>query len=454
MMQHFVIIGGSDAGISAALRIKELQKDVRVTLYLKDNYPNYSICGIPFFLSGETKKISDLAHRSLEDLIQQGLMIRMHHQVISIDSEKKQIQVKNLSEDRIFNDEYNKLLIATGAQSNKPDLNGIDLPGVFTIRWIGDMQEVEAFIQNRQPKSALIVGGGYIGMEMADALIRRGLKVTLLERNQQVLKTLDADFSQLVWQELSKNKVEVHFAENLQYISADENQLHIYTTQQKFTADLVLIATGAHPDSILADTVGASIGMHGAIKVNRKMETGVKDIYATGDCVETWYLPLQKYRYIPLGSTAHKQGRVAAENMCGKEKKFKGSLGTQVVKIFEMVVGRTGLNEKECLREKLDYLITTSTIPDHKNYYPGAQELKIKIIGDRKSGLLLGAQLIGKYGSEVSKRLDIFSMALLNQNTVEELLDADLSYTPPLSSPWDAVQMASMQWIRNNGTKS
>ena len=447
-MTQLLIIGGSDAGITAALKAKELAPETKVTVMLSDAYPNYSICGLPFFLSGEVSDWKNLAHRTQEEITRLGIKLLVNHTATSINpSEKIVTAIDTQGQKQQIN--YEKLIIATGATSSKPKIQGLDNPGVYFLRWMGDSFAVERHLTEHQPKSALIVGGGYIGMEMADALTLRGLKVTVVEHSPTVLKTVTASLGQMVGEELQRHGVTVVNEVSIQTISLKDKQL-VVTGSDRFetTADLVLVAVGATPATELAQSAGVELGFAGAIKVNRKMETNIPDIYAAGDCVETWHRLLNKSVYLPLGTTAHKQGRIAGENAVGGHREFAGSLGTQVVKIFDLAIARTGLRENEAVREGFNPVTVETTTWHHKAYYPGAHELTIRVTGDSDTGRLLGAQILGHYQSEVAKRIDIFATALYHGMKVEDIERLDLSYTPPLSSPFDPVQMSTQAWCR------
>lgn len=286
-------------------------------------------------------------------------------------------------------------------------------------------------------------------MEMADALTRKGLSVTLLVRSDRILKTIDPEMGETIRNELERHGVNVIDQFAVSAIEKRGKKLLIRNVQEiPVKGDMVLAATGARPETTMAGMAGISTGSQGAVRVNRAMETNIKDIYAAGDCVETWHRLLKKYTYHPLGTTAHKQGRVAGENAAGGKSEFAGSLGTQVVKIFDIVAARTGLCGSEARESGFDPSTTEQEIWDHKVYYPGATPLRIRITGDRKTHRLLGAQMIGHYRAEISKRIDIFAAAIFNEMTVESLSQLDLSYTPPLGSPWDPVQMAAQLWAR------
>ncbi len=447
-MAHLVIIGGSDAGISAALRARELDSSVETTLIVADSYPNFSICGLPFFLSGEVSDWRSLAHRTKAEIEQAGIRILLNHRAEAIDVRRKIVRVVG-PEGRTKELQYDRLVIGIGAESIKPEIKGIDLPGVFLLRWMDDSFAVHEWLTGHKPQSALIVGGGYIGMEMADALSLRGLSVTVVEFADTVLTTVDKPLSEKVAEELERHGVSVVTGVGIESIQAEEKSLTVRGAKGfSFQADLVLVAVGCRPCTALVADTGIQTGIKGAIKVNRLMQSSVPDIYAAGDCVETWHHLLNKFTYLPLGTTAHKQGRVAGENTIGGNREFAGSLGTQAVKIFDLVAARTGLRDIEAKEAGFDAFTDQFETWDHKVYYPGAERMIIRITGDRKSQRLLGAQMLGHRKSEVSKRIDIIAAAIFSDMTVEQLSDLDLSYTPPLSSPWDPIQMAAQAWVR------
>jgi NADPH-dependent 2,4-dienoyl-CoA reductase/sulfur reductase-like enzyme len=349
--------------------------------------------------------------------------------------------------DEIAAHEYDKLVIATGATSIRPPILGLDLPGVFLLRWAGDALAFDEYLTIRAPKHIIIVGGGYIGLEMAEAMRGRKIEVTIVEMAPTVMATVDADLGQKVGVELERNGVRLVMNQTVSSISQDGERLRIEGDGAfSCTADMILVAVGARPETKLAMAAGVAPGFKGAIKVNRRMETNVPAIFAAGDCAETWHRITRSDSYLPLGTTSHKQGRIAGENAVGGNRNFEGSLGTQSVRLFDYVVARTGFHDRDARKGGFDPVSIDATVWDHKVYYPGAKNMVVRVTGDRNSGHLLGAQIIGHYGTEVSKRIDIFATAIHHGMRVEEINDLDLSYTPPLSSPWDPVQMAAQVW--------
>jgi NADPH-dependent 2,4-dienoyl-CoA reductase/sulfur reductase-like enzyme len=447
-MSRLVIVGGSDAGISAALRARELDTSVEVTMIVEDAFPNYSICGLPFYLSGEVPDYHQLAHRTQEEITGAGIHLLLDHTAQAIDPEAHSVTIKDSAE-QVQQISYDRLILATGARSRRPSILGLDLAGVFLLHTMENSFQMQHYLSTHSVRSALIVGGGYIGLEMADALTLRGLSVTLIEHGASVLKTVDPSLGRLVQAELEQHGVIVHTSIGVQQIVAGQEQLCVSGTGG-FTAsaDVVLVAVGVEPRAELAHAIGAECGIQGAMRVTRAMETSVPDVLAAGDCVETWHRLLEQPAYLPLGTTAHKQGRIAGEVAIGRSATFAGTLGTQVVKVFDLAIARTGLREHEARAGGFDPLTIHGTYFDHKVYYPGAQTVHLRLTGDRRTGRLLGAQMVGLVQTEVAKRIDIIATALFHEMTVEALSDLDLSYTPPLGSPWDLVQMSTQDWSR------
>ncbi len=447
-MPHLLIIGGSDAGISAALRAREVDPAFDVTVIVADRYPNYSICGLPFWLGGHVTDWHDLAHRTAEELEGQGIHLLLEHTAQAIHPADSTVAVVD-DAGKSHRIAYDKLVIGTGAGPSRPPIRGLDQPGVFFLRTMGEGFALRDYLAAQSPALAVVIGGGYIGLEMADALAYRGMHVTLVEYFSSVLATLDPSLGLLVGEELQRHGVQVRTGVAVQEITSRDGRLVVAGSGGvNVKADVVLVAAGVRPEAGLAAAAGIQTGQRGAIVVNQAMETNAPNVYAAGDCVETYHRLLARNVYLPLGSTAHKQGRIAGENAVGGQASFAGTLGTQVVQVFDLVAARTGLSDAEADQAGFHPLTVPVETWDHKVYYPGAHTLHLQITGDRATGQLLGAQIVGHRTAEVSKRIDVFATALFNRMTIEILNEVDLSYTPPLSSPWDAVQMAAQAWVR------
>jgi NADPH-dependent 2,4-dienoyl-CoA reductase/sulfur reductase-like enzyme len=445
---RLLVIGGSDAGISAGLRARELDSSVEVSLLVADAYPNFSICGLPYYLSGDVPDWRSLAHRTSADLQAAGLRLLLDHTAHAIDPAAKQVTVTD-PDGGDHQLGYDRLVIATGAVPVRPPIDGLDLPGVHVLHTMGDTFALQQDLA-AEVGSAVIVGGGYIGLEMAEAFAARGLEVNLVEQAPAVMPTVDQELGQLLGQELRRHGLRVVNDVTVKAINQHHDRL-VVAGEPDFaaTADLVLVVVGVRPDTDLAVAAGVQTGVRGALRVDRHMRTNLADVLAAGDCVETWHRLLDAPAYLPLGTTAHKQGRVAGETAIGGVAQFAGSLGTQVVKVFDLAVARTGLRDHEAQAAGFDPVTVGSVEFNHKAYYPGAHQLHLRITGDHRTGRLLGAQLLGDHRAQVAKRIDIPATALFHHMTVDGLSELDLSYTPPFGSPWDAVQMATQTWTRH-----
>ncbi len=460
---HLIAIGGSDAGISAALRARELDPGAEVTVVVADAYPNFSICGIPYYVSGEVPHWRNLAHRTIADLEATGMRLRLDTTARRIDPGARKLLVTATDgSDELLS--YDKLMVGTGAVPVRPPIAGLAGPGalgpgdgVHLLHSMGDTFAVMRTLEQAAPASAVIVGAGYIGLEMADALTTRGLAVTQMEQLPEVLPTVDPELGALVHAELASHGVEVLTGTTVEQVSraatGQAARLQVEATAADGAAvtrlaDIVLIVVGVRPDTSLAADAGAELGIRGAIAVDRQMRTRLPDVLAAGDCVVTHHRLLGQ-TYLPLGTTAHKQGRVAGENALGGHREFAGSLGTQVVKIFDQAAARTGLRAQEAAAAGFDPVTVGSQADDHKAYYPGSHRIAMRFTGDRVTGRLLGVQLFGHRHAEIAKRIDIAATAIFHDMTVDAVADLDLSYTPPLGSPWDAIQIGAQTWTRH-----
>jgi NADPH-dependent 2,4-dienoyl-CoA reductase/sulfur reductase-like enzyme len=460
---HLVMIGGSDAGISAALRARELDEAADVSVVVADAYPNFSICGIPYYISGEVGDWHNLAHRTVADLLATGMHVRLDTTARRIDPGSRKLLVTGPGggEELLA---YDQLIVGTGAVPVRPPIDGLTGPqalgaqdGVHLLHSMDHTFAVMRTLTETSPETALIVGAGYIGLEMADALTTRGLAVTQLEQLPEVLPTVDPQLGEMVRAQLASHGVQVLTGTAVTKIeragAGDSPRLRVHARTAggedlTRSADLALVVVGVRPDTGLAASAGATLGAREAIAVDRQMRTSVPSVFAAGDCVVTHHRLLGD-TYLPLGTTAHKQGRVAGENAVGGSREFAGSLGTQVVKIFDQAAARTGLRDHEAAAAGFDPVTIGSDADDHKAYYPGSHRIAMRVTGDRATGQLLGLQLFGHRHAEIAKRIDIAATAIFHGMTVDGLSDLDLSYTPPLGSPWEAVQAGAQTWVRD-----
>jgi NADPH-dependent 2,4-dienoyl-CoA reductase/sulfur reductase-like enzyme len=449
---RLLIIGGSDAGIMAGLRARELDPDAEVRLVVADAYPNFSICGIPYHVAGEVPDWRSLAHRTRADLEKAGLGLLLDHTATAIDPASQTVTVAAPGA-RSQALGYDRLIIGTGATALRPPITGLDslgpADGVHLLHTMTDTFALTSSIEKRAAASAVIIGAGYIGLEMAEALTRRGLAVTVIEQLGQVLpRTLDPELAQEIQAELGRHGVDVRTGTSVGAVRrSPDGRLQIGTSSGTIPGtDLILVATGVRPDTTLAAAAGVPTGAGRALVVDRGMRTHLPGVFAAGDCVHTHHRILPEPTYLPLGTTAHKQGRIAGENAVGGDASFAGTLGTQVVRVFGRIAAATGLRDHEARQAGYDPLTVAAVADDHKAYYPGATPIQIRITGDRPTGRLLGAQLAGHYGAEIAKRIDVLATAISYGATVGDLPGLDLSYTPPLGSPWDAIQAAAQAW--------
>ena len=456
---RLLAIGGSDAGISAALRARELDPGADVAVIVSDEFPNFSICGIPYYVSGEVPDWRNLAHRTATDLEATGMRLHLGTTAERIDADAHEVAVRD-AHGTMTAMPYDALVVGTGARPVRPPIRGLDFlgprDGVHVVHSMGDTFEVMSSLTAHDARRAVIIGAGYLGIEMAEALVLRGLEVTQVEQLAEVLPTVDPELGRQVAAELRERGVDVVTRTAVQLITrtdaAETARLRVEGASSDGTpfqrdADIVLVFAGVKPDVALAEAAGAKLGVRGAIDVDRTMRTNLSDVFAAGDCVVTHHR-LLGVTYVPLGTTAHKQGRIAGENALGGTREFAGSLGTQVVKVFDMAAARTGLRDHEAVSAGFEPVTIGAEADDHKAYYPGAHRIAMRWTGDRRTGRLLGLQLFGHRHAEVAKRVDIVATAIFNEMTVDAISELDLSYTPPLGSPWDALQIGAQAWVK------
>lgn len=436
---RFVIIGAVAAGTSAAAKARRNSEEAEITVYEKGSYISYSGCGMPYFLGGEVANEDELTPRDpVFFKTKYNVDIFTRHDVLAIHPDDKTLDVKNLQTGERFIDHYDKLIIATGAQAIVPPIDGVQLQHVFTLRTIDDMERIKAFIDSQQPKTAVIIGTGFIGLEACENLKKIGLDITLLEKLPHVTPGLDSDMAAYVQQHIEKNGVSVYTDVTVKEMTPSGVLLADGT---EIKADMVLLSTGIRPDTELAARAGVKLGVANAICVNTKMQTNIPDIYACGDCIEHFHLVTQRRVYRPLGSTANKTGRIAGDCVSGGNLEFKGILGTGIFKIFDLSVAQTGLSEREALELGYDIVVCHNIKPNKPEYMKG-KEIVIKGIADRLSGRLLGVQLIGDEG--VDKRTDVFATTISYGAKAEDLFHLDLAYAPPFSTTKDPVMYTGM----------
>ena len=436
---RIVIVGAVAAGTSAAAKARRNNEQAEIVIYEKDQFISYSGCGMPYYIGGSVESAQELTPRDPAFFLSKyNVEIKTLHEVLSIDPDTKSVSVKKLTTGEVFGDTYDTLVIATGASAVVPPIKGVDRDNVFTLRNIGDMNRIKAFLTQKSPKTAAIIGTGFIGLEVCENLKQLGIAVTLVERLPQVTPGLDGDMAAYVQQELTKNGVALHLGATVTEVTGDGIALADGTQIQ---ADMVLVSAGVRPNTALAKAAGIKLGASGAIQVNEKMQTSTADIYACGDCIEQLHLVTGKPVYRPLGSTANKTGRIAGDAMTGGTLTFRGILGTGIFRIFDMTVAQTGLSEREAREHGYEVQVCHNIKPN-KPEYMGGKEMVIKGIADKRDGRLLGVQIVGSEG--VDKRIDVFVTAITFKAKVEDLFHLDLAYAPPFSTTKDPVMYTGM----------
>lgn len=441
MNERLVIIGGGAAGMSAAAKARRLKQDLNIVVYEKSGYVSYGACGFPYYIKGEIPRIEDVIIRTPQQFAQQGIQAHIYHEVLAIDPTEQQVTLRNLETGKLVTDSWDKLVLTTGGAAVKPPLPGLELPGIFTLRQVEDAMAIRHWIEQERPARAVIVGGGYIGLEMAEALAAHHLQVTLVEMLPQVMPNMDAEMSSHILAELTRQGVEVHLEHAVEAFNGNGRVKAVAAGGQSLPADMVIFSVGARSNNFLAKQAGLPLGPTGAVAVNERQETNLPHLWAAGDVAEARHLVTGKPAYVPLGTTANKQGRVAGTNAAGGEATFQGIVGTAVVKVFDLHAARTGLSEKEARAEGYEVDTTLVTSASRAHYMPEHPSLHVKLVFERGSQRLLGAQMIGREG--VAKRIDVIVAALQAGWTTYDLADLDLSYAPPFAPVWDPILVAA-----------
>ena len=426
-----IIIGAVAAGTSAATEIRRNDKEAEIVIYEKDDYISYAGCGMPYYIGNEAESFSSVVPRDAGFFKEKhNIDIHTGHEAVSVSPENRTLIVKNASGEIM--DRYDKLIIATGAVSVKPDLKGADRDNVFILRNINDMIQIKNFIEEKKPSSAAIVGSGFIGLEMCESFKSLGLDVTIIARSK-VSKGIDNDLSLYIENHLREKGVNVYTNTKTAEINDHGVVLGDGTI---IKADLVLLATGAKANVTLAKNMGVEIGSTGAIKVDKQMRTNIEDVYSCGDCIEMYSAINGAPVYRPLGSTANKTGTIAGSNITGMKEEFTGILGTAIYRVFDLTVGMTGFSEEEAVKSGYDVVAVTDKRAN-KPEYMGGRPIIIKSVAEKETGRLLGAQMIGYEG--VDRRLDVFAALITLNGRAEDLMHLDLAYAPPYSTPRDPL---------------
>lgn len=448
MNKKLVVIGGDAAGMSAASKVRREKPEWEIVVFERSPHTSYAACGIPYYIADQVKSSESLIARTPETFINDyHIQAKVYHEAIQIDTVNRRIQVINLLSEAIFWEGYDELLIATGANPNRPGLPGLNASGVFSLSTLQSGIVARSYIDETSPKKAVIVGGGYVGVEMAEALLDRQMEVTLIDRSSQLMRTLDTDMANILAVYMKEKGVIVRLGETLTNIYADENNnvKQVETDKGKLDAEVVILGIGITPRSDLAKEAGIKLGDAGAILVNRQMQTSINHVWAAGDCATSYHILKEKETFRALGTIANKQGLCAGSNISGEEMEFPGVLGTAITKFQDMEIARTGLSESEAQELDLDYVATTIKSSNFASYYPGSAPIHVKLLARKDNKRIIGCQIVGFEGS--AKRIDTIAASIMGNLTTFDLAYMDLSYAPPFSGVWDAVQIAARRLL-------
>ena len=437
-----VIVGGVAGGATAAARLRRLDESAEIVVFERSGYVSYANCGLPYYIGGVITDRAELTLQTPESFWRRfrvDMLVR--HEVTAIHPDTKTVDVKNLATGEVFAESYDKLILSPGARPTQPALPGVGIDRLFTLRTVEDTLKLREFIEQHHPRSAVLAGGGFIGIELVENLRELGLDVTVVQRPKQLLNPLDADMAAFLHAQLREKGVKLMLGRTVEGFAADGDRVNVLIKDEApLTADMVVLAIGVTPDTALAKDAGLELGIKGSIVVNDRMETSVPDIYAVGDAVQVKHSVTGQDTLLSLAGPANKQGRIAADNICGGDSRYLGSQGSSVIKVFDMTIAATGVNEKTARQAGIDCDKVFLSPMSHAGYYPGGKVMTMKVVFEKGTLRLLGAQIVGYEG--VDKRIDVLATAIHAGLTGPQLKDLDLAYAPPYSSAKDPVNMA------------
>ena len=437
-----VIVGGVAGGATAAARIRRLDEQAEIVVFERSGFISYANCGLPYYIGGVIEDPEDLTLQTPESFFSRfRIHMKVHHEVIAVHPDRKTVSVKNLKTGEEFEESYDKLLLSPGAKPVWPNLPGMNSDKLFTLRTVEDTFRIKEFVDQQKPKSAVMVGGGFIGLEVAENLRELGMDVTIVQRPKQLMNPFDADMASFIHSEVRKHGVKLALGYSVEGFEEKDGGVDVLLKDREaIHADMVVLAIGVTPESSLAKEAGLALGMKGSILVNDRMETSIPDIYAVGDAVQAKHYVTGEDTLIALAGPANKQGRIAADNICGGDSRYLGSQGSSVIKIFDMTAATTGINETNARKSGLDVDTVILSPMSHAGYYPGGKLMTMKVVFEKETYRLLGAQIVGYDG--VDKRIDVLATAIHAGIKATDLKDLDLAYAPPYSSAKDPVNMA------------
>lgn len=437
-----VIVGGVAGGATAAARIRRLDEDAEITIFEKSGYISYANCGLPYYIGGEISDREELTLQTPESFNARFRVdVKVRHEVVAINPDRKTVTVRNLSGGEVFEEKYDKLVLSMGAKPIRPNLPGIDDERIFTVRNVEDTFRIKDYIDATKPERAVVIGGGFIGIEMAENLRRLGTEVTLVEAAPQLMAPFDGDMAAFIHAEVRAAGVKLVLGGMVDGFESNGKSLGVRLKDgDTISCDMAVLAIGVAPDTALAKDAGFELGIKGSIVVNERMETSVSDVYAVGDAVQIKNFVTGKPALISLAGPANKQARIAADNICGKDSRYNGAQGSSVIKVFRLTAAATGINERTAKSEGIDSDKVILSPMNHAGYYPGGKIMTMKVVFEKGTYRLLGAQIVGFDG--VDKRIDVLATAIRAGMKVTDLTELDLAYAPPYSSAKDPVNMA------------
>ena len=437
-----VIVGGVAGGATAAARIRRLDEHAEITVFERSGYISYANCGLPYYIGDVITDPEELTLQTPESFFQRfRIDMKIHHEVIAIHPDRKTVSVKNLENGKIFEENYDKLILSPGAKPTQPKLPGVGIDKLFTLRTVEDTFRIKEYINKNHPKTAILAGGGFIGLELAENLRELGLDVTIVQRSKQLMNPFDPDMAPMIHNEMRKHGIKLVLGYTVEGFKEKDNGVEVLLKDNpSLHADMVVLAIGVTPDTALAKEAGLELGIKGSIVVNERMETSVPDIYAAGDAVQVKHYVTGDDTLISLAGPANKQGRIIADNICGGDSRYLGSQGSSVIKVFDMTAATTGINETNAKKSGLEIDTVILSPMSHAGYYPGGKVMTMKVVFEKETYRLLGAQIIGYEG--VDKRIDVLATAIHAGLKATQLKDLDLAYAPPYSSAKDPVNMA------------
>ena len=437
-----VIVGGVAGGATAAARIRRLDEQAEIVVFERSGYISYANCGLPYYIGSVIEDPEDLTLQTPESFFSRfRIHMKVHHEVTAIHPDRKTVSVKDLKSGEEFEESYDKLLLSPGAKPVWPDLPGMDSDKLFSLRTVEDTFRIKEFVDHNKPKSAVMVGGGFIGLEVAENLRELGMDVTIVQRPKQLMNPFDADMASFIHGEVRKHGVKLALGYSVEGFEEKDGGINVLLkNREAIHTDMVVLAIGVTPESTLAKDAGLALGMKGSILVNDRMETSAPDIYAVGDAVQVKHYVTGEDALIALAGPTNKQGRIAADNICGGDSRYLGSQGSSVIKIFDMTAATTGINETNARKAGLDVDTVILSPMSHAGYYPGGKLMTMKVVLEKETYRLLGAQIVGYDG--VDKRIDVLATAIHAGIKATDLKDLDLAYAPPYSSAKDPVNMA------------